>query len=495
MAIEFSVTKTILSAVTLGVIYTISILLYNVFLHPLRKYPGPLLARATIATMQKQQLDGAFPRWMHELHLRYGPVVRYAPNELSYIESDVVKSVYGHGKSDFQKQSVFYGKDLYGSPPGMIRANKESHARQRKLVSHAFSDKALRDQEDIFKHYVGLLLSKLKERAAEKKPVDMVKWYNFTTFDIMADLTFGEPLGLLEGSEYTEWVAALFGHMKTITISSVIRRWELLETLFQKMVPRKLKEKQKLHLAHSSTRVDKRLARETDRPDIWTYVTRHMGKDSGESLYPSEMHSNGALFMLAGTETTATELSGMTYHLLKDPSKMARLVKEVRGAFNSSDDIDLINITQLEYLNACIEEGLRIYPPVPTNLPRQVPIGGATVNGEWVPGGTVVSLAQYASYHSEINFKNADSFIPERWIPEGQKEYGSDHKHVFIPFSHGPRNCLGRNLAYHEMRLILASVLLNFDLELADDTVWPDQNVYILWDKKPLMIKLTPVEK
>ncbi|PVH91797.1 cytochrome P450 [Periconia macrospinosa] len=199
--------------------------------------------------------------------------------------------------------------------------------------------------------------------------------------------------------------------------------------------------------------------------------------------------------MIAGTETTATELSGMTYHLLKNPARMARLTKEIRTAFSSLEDINLVNIAQLEYLNAVIEEGLRIYPPVSVGLPRSVPEGGAKVGGMWLPGGTVVSLAQYAAYHSERNFKDPDSFVPERWMPEGQKEYGSDDARAFVPFLHGPRNCLGRNLAYHEMRLVLTSVLLNFDLELADDTVWTDQNVYLLWDKKPLMIKLTAVGK
>ena len=168
----------------------------------------------------------------------------------------------------------------------------------------------------------------------------------------------------------------------------VIRQWGL-DRLVQKCLPMKALEQRKVHMKHSVDRVDARLARKTDRPDIWTYVLRHSEDEEhkGKGLHRTEMHSNGALFMLAGTETTATELSGLTYYLLKNPEKMARLVKEVRSAFTSFDDMHINELTKLPYLHACIEEGLRIYPPVPGALPRTVPREGAKVAGRWVSGG------------------------------------------------------------------------------------------------------------
>ncbi|KAF2640107.1 putative cytochrome P450 monooxygenase [Massarina eburnea CBS 473.64] len=485
-----------LTGSVLTLAYIASYVFYNVFLHPLRAYPGPLLGRASILYMQKQTFDGALVRWLHSLHEEYGPVVRYAPNELSFIDADLVREVYSHRGSAFEKQRDFYGPDAFGSPPGLIRADQAAHSRQRKLVSHAFSDKALREQEQLLKGYAGLLAQKLQEKAAAAVPIDMVRWFNFTTFDIMSDLTFGEPLHLLEESEYTPWVKSIFGNIKMVAFTSILRRWRLLDALFQRVIPKNIRDQRKSHMEHSSMRVEKRLARQTDRPDIMTYVLRYSGgKDEMEkSLLPTELNSNSGLFMLAGTETTATLLSGMTYHLLRNPEKMERLKKEIRTAFGSFDDVHIGELSQLEYLHACIEEGLRMYPPVPLGLPRTTPRGGAMVNGKWLPGGTVISLQQYAAYHSEYNFKNAESFVPERWMPEGQAEYGSDKRDVFIPFSNGPRNCLGKNLAYHEMRLLCVSVLLHFDLELADDKIWTDQNVYVLWEKNPLMVKLTSVK-
>jgi cytochrome P450 len=151
----------------------------------------------------------------------------------------------------------------------------------------------------------------------------------------------------------------------------------------------------------SSEKVDKRIARETERPDIWTYVMRNSHIE-GHELALTELHSNGASFMVAGTETTATELSGLTYMLLKNPEKLDRLTKEVRGAFKTFEDVTMVKLSQLEYLQACIEEGLRMYPPVPVGLPRITPEGGAKVCNRWIPGGVSDPMTQILR-HSTVS--------------------------------------------------------------------------------------------
>jgi cytochrome P450 len=159
---------------------------YNLFLHPLRTYPGPLLARASSLEYQRQILGGYSHIWIHELHKKYGPVVRLSPNVLDYTDPEVWKDVYGHKASSFTKDlENFYGPDSYGNPAGLLRADNVSHGRQRKQVSHAFSDKALRDQEELLKGYVNTLVEQLEKIAKTGEKINMVKWLNFTTFDIM----------------------------------------------------------------------------------------------------------------------------------------------------------------------------------------------------------------------------------------------------------------------------------------------------------------------
>lgn len=100
-----------------------------------------------------------------------------------------------------------------------------------------------------------------------------------------------------------------------------------------------------------------------------------------------------------------------------------------------------------------------------------------------------------STYHSESNFYDAKSFHPERWLPAAQTDPNSpffnDCREAFQPFSVGPRNCIGRNLAYHEMRLILAKVLWNFDLKLTEESQdWAEsQRTFALWEKPPLMVE------
>jgi len=330
--------------------------------------------------------------WLHELHTRYGSVVRYSPDQLSFIEPETWKDIYAHKTTSlFQKDYKLYGPDSFGNPPGLMRADDVSHARQRKLVSHAFSDKALHEQQHLLIHYVKLLVQKLKEATENdvQGKVDIVDWYNFATFDIMADLTFGEPLKLLEDATYTPWVRSIFANIKIGQIGDCIRHWPGLEKLMFLFMSKKNMDQRKVHMQHSITRVDKRMSLKTERPDIWTYVLRHSESEENKvkGLSQTEMYSNAGLFMLAGTETTATELSGITYYLLKNPQKMERLQKEVRDAFESPEEMTMTALGQMSYLGACIEEGLRVYPPVPGALPRVAPKEGAMVRGKWLPGG------------------------------------------------------------------------------------------------------------
>jgi len=108
---------------------------------------------------------------------------------------------------------------------------------------------------------------------------------------------------------------------------------------------------------------------------------------------------------------------------------------------------------------------------------------------------TSMGMAQYAVFRSPWNFKDPQVYLPERWLDDNE-EYACDKKEALQPFSFGPRNCIGRNLANIEMRLILAKLIWHFDLELmADSMNWPEkQYIYTSWEKIPLKIKLHPVQ-
>ncbi|KAI7091342.1 cytochrome P450 [Hortaea werneckii] len=476
-------------------IYYLGKTIYDVYFGPLSKFPGPKINAwsriPSILTLVRGDDNVDIPR----LHQQYGPIVRITPDSLSMADgAESFKQVYGFRKAGQPKpvkDTKFYGKPLNGVH-SVIGADDAGHSRQRKILSNAFSDKALKEQTPLLKRWVGLMKKKLEERAVAGTETDMLKMYNCTTFDIMGDLTFGEGLNMLEDSEYSPWVKAIFGGIKNATFFRGIKLINALtsfvveEIIFKSEVAR---EKQFEHWNYSKERVDRRLQTTPGRPDLWSRILEKSDGPGGLSL--EEHHSNASLFMVAGTETTATALSGTTFYLLRNPDSLATLSKEIRSAFHSFDDLDLDVLARQKYLMAVLQEGLRMYPPVPTTLPRVVPEGGMIIDGKFVPEGTIIGVHHLSTYRMESHFKNASEWHPERWL--GDPEYKDDHLDALEPFSVGPRNCLGKNLAWHEMRLLLATVVLHFDLKLLPQSEkWNEQHVYTLWEKKPLWCSLTP---
>lgn len=324
------------------------------------------------------------------LHDQYGSIVRLAPNELSFTDSAAWKDIYGHhsqGKQSFQKDVAQFGPDLPGVQ-SLFRGDDPSHARQRRIFAHAFSDKTLKEQESLIAQYVELLIKALqrlnkRKRRSEKVDIDMVKLFNFTTFDVMGDLMFGESLHMLRDGEYIPWVKSVFLGFKFLSLGHAIRRWPLLNQFLPYIMPKSLAESRKQHFQFSIDRVDQRMAQDVERPDIWNLVIKN---SNTESISKEEMYSNATSFMAAGTETTATLLSGLTWLLCKNPDKMQRLIDEIR-AFKSITDLTISNLQQLKYLHACLDEGLRVYHPFPVASLRIVPDGGAFICGERIPEG------------------------------------------------------------------------------------------------------------
>ena len=133
------------------------------------------------------------------------------------------------------------------------------------------------------------------------------------------------------------------------------------------------------------------------------------------------------------------------------------------------------------------------YPPAGVGLPRLTPPGRAMVAGVFVPGNTAVACWQLAMYHAEAYWEAPYEFRPERFSDESKTKYAKDRMEALQPFSVGPRNCIGRNMAYAEARLVLAQDLFNFDLtlaepEAADSLDWLDQDAYVIWDTPPMRV-------
>lgn len=446
--IDLKILSVFVASLFLYLIYQAVESIYNAFFGPLSKFPGPKLRAFSILPELLSSVSGNDNRDRPALHKEFGSVVRVGPNVLSFAGGDDTwKDIYGFNASKeggIRKESIFYGQAfLFSEVRALITAQGATHARQRKVLSHAFSDRALKDHQPMLLDWAEKLKKKLAERANGSDQVDLLKYYNYTTFDIMGDLTFHEGFNMLEDSEYTPWVKTIFGSVRTATFMLALQAYSsvtrALVNGFARYNPIVL-QKQQENWKYCTDRVDRRLQQTPQHPDLWSKV---LEKSKGpEGLTLGEQYANAFLFMTAGTETTATALSGTTYYLLKNPRYMEKLTKEIRSTFSTLQDLDLDVLASLDYLDAVLLEGLRMVPPVPVALPRVVPEGGAQISGHWVPGGTIVGVHHLATYRSERNFKDPYEFHPQRWL--GDPEYEDDRLDAAKPFSTGPMNCIGK---------------------------------------------------
>ncbi|KAH8681179.1 cytochrome P450 [Xylariales sp. PMI_506] len=426
---------------------------------------------------------------VNSLFEQYGPVVRLGPNNLGFIDGAAWKDIYGHRPGGhIEKAWPSYRQSSKG-PITILNADQKEHALLRKWIAPTFSDRGMREQESMIGRYVDLLLQRLQEKAQEGQvALNMRDWYSFTTFDIIGKLAFSNDFGCLESSEYHPWVKMVNFMTQENLILGELRRSGL--GFFAKWVSKSgiLKKSTK----HANWTM-KKLAKRIEAGKLPDLMEELLHNKDGIDLSLEDLHANAMLFIVAGSETTATLLSGVTYLLLTHPDVLKKVVEEVRSSFATADEITLTSVSKLSYMFACLNEAFRCYPPVPGPIPRTVVKGTAIIAGHVVPEGTTLSTWQYSMYHSKNNFALPYEFHPERFL--GDPRFSGDKLEVLQPFSIGPRDCVGRNLAYAEMRLILSRILFTFDLKIADDSRdwFQGQKVFTLWQKPNLNVYLTPV--
>lgn len=209
------------------------------------------------------------------------------------------------------------------------------------------------------------------------------------------------------------------------------------------------------------------------RKDFFHYIFQTLDKDSGQFGYTKhELWEECQLLVIAGADTTAIVLSGLLFYLVRQADVQARLAEEVHAAFDSAEEIAPgPKLQSCGYLRAVINEGLRMTPPVAGVLEREVLPGGVEIQGQYFPAGVNIGTSTYGLSHNPDVFVDPFNFRPERWVA-GQKgqdgqtisqEDVHEQERALSSFSAGSRGCIGKNLAWMEMSLVLAKLIFNFE--------------------------------
>lgn len=314
----------ITQAVTFGVflffpalfIWAVWILIYNTFLHPLSHYPGSRLAAVTRLLYVYHFVRGDIVSWLDNQHHQYGEVVRIEPNRLSYISPEAWKDIYGHATATHKANAKdgHHTKQLFSNGVySLSSAHGPAHQRLRRIFSHAFSDRALRQQEPMLSRYADQLVSLVGRALAspDRAPsslhaegagreeeegvvLDAVRLFNYATFDVMADLAFGESLAMLDKGGYHPWVEALMASFKIMVVKSTLQSLPAVSYLWHLSQPTQTKKKAALHVESTHDRVTRRLAKGAGaRNDIWGFVLRAKGPNGQPVvLTRTEMDNN-----------------------------------------------------------------------------------------------------------------------------------------------------------------------------------------------------------
>lgn len=213
---------------------------YTLLLHPLKRFPGPLLWRVSRIPWMLSIHSGTIHRDLHLLHSVWGPVVRVAPNELSFVDAQAFQDIYGRRKGGlypFPKDPDFYERAPNGAHY-LSTCPDEIHPHMRNLISRAFSEKAIQEQEVIVQGHTRKFLDVIMSLTSESRcTTDIGCYISWLTFDILGDLGFGESFHCLDSSTYRDLVHLLFVLPKAGVLSANLKSVKILKPFLLFVLP------------------------------------------------------------------------------------------------------------------------------------------------------------------------------------------------------------------------------------------------------------------
>ncbi|WPB08484.1 uncharacterized protein RHO25_013150 [Cercospora beticola] len=453
--------------------------LYNAFFHPLRNVPGPVAARFSSLWLNRRYFRGSWLQDVVRLHEKYGPVVRIAPNEISFVDEGALKELYGHGKPS-QKTSWYDTWVIPGMGDSFFATtNRHVHRRIRSRVSGTYSMSAILSMEELIGEVMELNIAKLRELATKDEPVRIDEYANYFTFDVVGQLSMGGPIGFLEQGKDVGgniqsihdgfYLMANMGHVpgKMFWFNNPVARF-----LIRKFGGERMNTFETF-LGWLEKRVDQRMQEGLGdrRFDMLQYFINGKTQD-GKPVSKGEVMIEGVNILGAGADTTAIAILAVLGQLLLRDDALQRVRAEVDQAY-ATNGASFRELEKLPFLSAVVRESMRLHPSITYQLPRVPPAGGMRIGQYHIPGTASCGISPAAMNRSHDLFgSDADKFVPERWLPADDSPEEAKRLRVMeqnlTTFGMGSRSCVGRNLALVETYKYIATFVRHFDAELVN---------------------------
>ncbi|KAF8974372.1 cytochrome P450 [Flammula alnicola] len=470
--INYPTQITLCLSFTILIFYGFLVTARRLFFHPLSEFPGPRMAAITsfYRTYYEIAKCGDFLQQIHRLHAVHGPVVRIGPNELHFNDCHAYFDIYCVG-SHLTKDPTFYscfavGGSTFGAVDPHI-----SKAR-RALMNSFFSRRSVLSLEGLIQQKVELLVSKIKD--TKNAPINMFLAFRSATLDIITSYMFGHCLDALDYPNFGAplvmdiqaalpllWVVKAFPWM--IPVLSILPGW----------LGGHLQQQSHAFLSIKKFAVcglDRTKRESGTSPDSNHFTIFHRLLNASTKLCgPAHSTLDEALSLLqAGSDTVGNTCTVGLFYVLNDDIVHARLIQELRSMWpDQSEPVSLSKLQDLPYLTAVIKEALRLSHGIITPLPRVVGSTGARIGGCHIPPSTVVGMSVTSIHLNSTLFPNPTSFAPERWLGPSSRELGR----YLVPFSAGPRMCLGISVAWAELYCFFGHIFRKLDMQIVDTTV------------------------
>ncbi|XP_070575507.1 cholesterol 24-hydroxylase-like isoform X4 [Ptychodera flava] len=393
--------------------------------------PGPKYSSfffGNLADVKRGFADGkTFPTIVYEWSQKYGRVFTFAVLHETYVMiSDVVAVKHllvtvncPKGARPYDTLGTIYGQRFMGH--GLVSERcHEKWAKRRAIINPAFHRRFLRLSMDQFNASVDMLIGKLKQKADGKSTVSMLEEFY--------------RLGLEIIGKYNPWSR---GHREEVRAA----------VKFLRKTGRDVVEK----------RLAARLnGEEMKEDDVLGYILKASDYLKNPEFQMEDVVDDFVTFFLAGQETTANTAAFMLMELVRNPDILERVREEIKDVLCGRMEVKFEDLAKFSYMSQVVKETLRMYPTAPV-VPRFLE-KEETVAGFRIPANSSITIDLFSMARHEGYFEDADTFNPDRF--NGDEAIIPN---TSIPFSMGPRNCIGQNFAQIEIKVIFAKLLPLFD--------------------------------
>jgi cytochrome P450 family 3 subfamily A len=344
----------------------------------------------------------------------------------------------------------------------------------RNVCSPAFSSGKIRAMTPFIEEAVELLMLNMDIKLKESKGNEIELKEVFRSYSLynIGKTMFGVEMDTYNWDTVDPTIKTAMTYLTPSTVKSIVSM--VLPKWFKTLVKFTVFNKNGLHalsalISSIVTERSKTINERRNYADFISIVLKNRSSSQDLFVTDDDVVANCLLFLVAGVETSLLVLSIGCFLLAKHPDDQERLYQEITRVIGDNS-VTLESINQMTFLDAVVNETLRLYPPstfterrVSKEYNLETP-SGQVIN---LPIDTLVYISIYTIHHSVDNYPKPEEFMPERFLPENKKQIDPM---AFLPFGHGPRACIGNRISLINIKMALVNIVLKYRLERGEKT-------------------------